>query len=121
MKRIEAVDVQSAVEDECDSAQERGLLPVPVFPFETKDEVMREFARRLSFPSYFGRNLDALADAMADYVHALVGPTALVVGIDQEFASSPEVPVIEQILADAEKNAPDYTPLSVVVVRPKEA
>lgn len=121
MKYIEAEDVVDVMEETCDQAQDNGAVPVPVFPFETRDEVLREFARRLAFPSYFGRNMDALADCMSDFVHALVGPTALVVGFDPQFATSGEARMIEEILADAERQAPSYTPLSVTVVRPAAA
>ena len=117
MKTVIATNLEDGIEDVCDSAQEEGKLPLAIFPFETKDEVLREFARRLSFPIYFGRNLDAFADAMHDFRHALVGPTALVVGLDPEFAETGAAEAVLEILEDCEAESTDYMPLEVTVVR----
>lgn len=119
MNVIHAADVEEQLERLGDEAVSEGRIPLVVFPFETKDEVIREFARRLSFPEYFGRNLDALADALHDFLHALVGPTTLIVGVHPDFAETPDASVIEQILEDTEQDAGDIIPFDVVLVKPE--
>lgn len=39
---------------------------VDAWPTDTKDEFLERIARALDFPSWFGGNLDALADCLAD-------------------------------------------------------
>lgn len=119
MNVIHAADVEAELERLGDEAVSEGRIPLAVFPYETKDEVIREFARRLSFPEYFGRNLDALADAMHDFLHALVGPTSLIVGVHPDFDGTEDEAVVEQILEDTEQDAGDIIPFDVVLVKPE--
>jgi len=39
---------------------------VDAWPTDTKDEFLERLAKALDFPSWFGGNLDALADSLAD-------------------------------------------------------
>ncbi|GAA1353394.1 barstar family protein [Falsarthrobacter nasiphocae] len=121
MRFVEARDVEAEIEAQCDEAQESGKLPLPVYPEPTKDDLMRAFARRLSFPSYFGRNLDAFADAMRDFTYAMTGPSTIILGEHEDMQGTDTMAAVEEILAETEDQASSVFPLEVVVVRAPRA
>lgn len=64
----------------------------------TKDALHDELSRALAFPSYYGRNLDALNDCLSDVVIPEVGGMALVLHAYDEFARA--LPTVAQDVLD---------------------
>lgn len=61
-----------------EAARARGMVAHTVGPVGSVADFMTVAAAALSFPSWFGRNLDALADSLADLDWLPTGPVALV-------------------------------------------
>ncbi|WP_285725427.1 barstar family protein [Psychromicrobium xiongbiense] len=78
-----------------------------------KEAVLDAFARSLGFPSYFGHNLDALADCLRDFAQALTGPTVVRWEVDPAFRQTRAFAHIQQILAGVTEASPRR--LSVVL------
>lgn len=68
----------------------------------TLDGAYAEIASKLSFPDYFGRNLDALEECLQDLVKR-VGSIELVVSDGQVLTTLTEWPAIELVLRDNSK------------------
>lgn len=73
------------VEDLMDAAQAAGqhFLYANVGAAQSKQEVLEAIAEAFTFPSHFGKNLDALYDCMTDLVHKSGAQPGFVVVLDQ--------------------------------------
>ena len=73
------------VEDLMEAAQAAGqhFLYANVGAAQSKQEVLEAIAEAFTFPSHFGKNLDALYDCMTDLVHKSGAHPGFVVVLDQ--------------------------------------
>ena len=73
------------VEDLMQAAQAAGqhFLYANVGAAQSKQEVLEAIAEAFTFPSHFGKNLDALYDCMTDLVHKSGAQPGFVVVLDQ--------------------------------------
>ena len=73
------------VEDLMEAAQAAGqhFLYANVGAAQSKQEVLEAIAEAFTFPSHFGKNLDALYDCMTDLVHKSGAQPGFVVVLDQ--------------------------------------
>lgn len=85
----------------------------------TKDAVLQEFARVLSFPQHFGFNLDALADSLADWVEGSTAARTLIVNIHPDFAGTRAhaavVDIVEHAAQESRRDGAVCGPVTVLV------
>ena len=98
------------VEDLMEAAQAAGqhFLYANVGAAQSKQEVLEAIAEAFTFPSHFGKNLDALYDCMTDLVHKSGAQPGFVVVLDQ----LPDNPRFDrearEQLLDAFRDAADF-------------
>jgi RNAse (barnase) inhibitor barstar len=73
------------VEDLMQAASEAGqhFLYANLSNVQTKQEVLESIANAFTFPTHFGKNLDALYDCMTDLVHKAGSQPGFVVVLEQ--------------------------------------
>ncbi|MGH3620822.1 MAG: barstar family protein [Sciscionella sp.] len=103
-------------------AVQRGAHPhvVDGSTVSTKDGAMTAIADALSFPDYFGRNLDALYDCLRDLSWLPAGEHVLILSSPQVLRSADPRAYdgIERALSDAAAASAEPRLLRVVLVEP---
>ena len=105
-------DVTTALAD----AQNRGAVAHLVGPVRSRTEALDAFAAALEFPSWFGRNLDALLDCLIDLSWQTEGEHMLIWAGHGELAEADPITyrAVLSILEEAVA-APYGRPLTVVL------
>ncbi|WP_394940750.1 barstar family protein [Psychromicrobium sp. YIM B11713] len=68
----------------------------------SKAGVLEAFAQALDLPSYFGHNLDALADSLHDFADGLNEPSTLIWNVAPEFKASKAYRSVLSMVHEAE-------------------
>jgi RNAse (barnase) inhibitor barstar len=110
--------VPGPVADAVAAATEHGLTPYVVPEQSSKAALLDAIARALSFPAWFGHNLDALADCLGDLSWLPDGPLALIWQRPSALRSADPASyaAVNEILARAaEESRRTARPLSVLL------
>ena len=99
-------------------AERRGAVAVVLGPAASKAELLEEFAGALQFPGWFGRNWDALADALGDLSWLPPGEKVVVwVGADVLRARQPAayLTALDVLRDGAKRSTTSGRPLTVLL------